>query len=112
MGVCVSGCPVAQWCLIVCDPVDHSLRGSSVRGIILARILDSVAMPSFHTPFQDPSQLRAPSAQEAPPTLSSIDQESCAVCSFPGTLQISSSPPSKGQQGNPQNFYHSSDSTY
>ena len=111
MGVCVHGCPVAQWCLILFDPMDYSLPGSSVCGIILARILDLVAMPSFHTPFQDPSQLSAPSAQEAPPTLSSIDQESCAVCSFPGTLQTSS-PPSKGQQGNPQNFYHSSDSTY
>ena len=86
MGVCVRGCPVAQWCLILFNPMDYSLPGSSVCGIILARILDLVATPSFHTPFQDPSQLSAPSAQEAPPTLSSIDQESCAVCSFPGTL--------------------------
>ena len=91
--------------------MDYDLPGSSVRGIIPARILDWIVMPSFHTPFQDPSQLSAPSAQEAPPTLS-MDQESCVVRSFPGTLQTSSSPPSKGQQGNPENCYHSSDSTY
>ena len=111
MGVCMRVCPVAQWCLILCHRMDCNLPGSSVCGIILARILDWVAVLSLHTPFQDPSQLSAPSAQEAPPTLS-MDQESRVVRSFPGTLQTSSSPPSKGQQGNPQNCYHSSDSTY
>ena len=35
-----------QLCLILCDPVDGSLTGSSVHGILQARILEWVAMPS------------------------------------------------------------------
>ena len=34
-----------QLCLTVCDPMDYSLPGSSVHGILQARILDWVAMP-------------------------------------------------------------------
>ena len=37
---------VAQSCLTICDPMDCSLPGSSVRGILQARILKWVAMPS------------------------------------------------------------------
>ena len=37
---------VAGPCLTLCDPVDYSLPGSSVHGILLARILESVAIPS------------------------------------------------------------------
>ena len=33
--------------LTLCDPVDYSLPGSSVHGILQARILEWVAMPSF-----------------------------------------------------------------
>ena len=36
----------AQSSPTLCDPVDDSLRGSSVRGIFQARILEWVAMPS------------------------------------------------------------------
>ena len=36
---------VAQSCLILCDPVDCSLPGSSVHGILQARILEWVAIP-------------------------------------------------------------------
>ena len=36
-----------QLCLTLCDPVDCSLPGSSVHGILQARILEWVAMPSF-----------------------------------------------------------------
>ena len=32
--------------LTLCDPVDYSLPGSSVHGILQARILEQVAMPS------------------------------------------------------------------
>ena len=32
---------------ILCDPMDHSLPGSSVPGIFQARILEWVALPSF-----------------------------------------------------------------
>ena len=41
-GVCVS----LQSCLTLCNPVDCSLPGSSVHGILQARILEWVAMPS------------------------------------------------------------------
>ena len=34
-----------QSCLTLCDPMDHSLLGSSVHGILQARILEWVAMP-------------------------------------------------------------------
>ena len=33
-------------CPILCDPMDHSPPGSSVHGILQARILEWVAMPS------------------------------------------------------------------
>ena len=35
-----------QSCLTLCDPMDCSLPGSSVHGILQARILRWVAMPS------------------------------------------------------------------
>ena len=35
-----------QSCLILCDPMDYSPPGSSVHGILQARILEWVAMPS------------------------------------------------------------------
>ena len=34
-----------QSCLILCVPMDHSLPGSSVHGILQARILEWVSMP-------------------------------------------------------------------
>ncbi|XP_059733212.1 zinc finger protein 677 isoform X2 [Bos taurus] len=36
---------VAQSCLILCDPMDHSPPGSSVHGIFQARILEWIAIP-------------------------------------------------------------------
>ena len=38
-------CLVAQSCLTLCDSMDCSLPGSSVHGILQARILEWVAMP-------------------------------------------------------------------
>jgi len=35
---------VAQLCLTLCDPMDYSLPGSSVHGILQARILEWVAI--------------------------------------------------------------------
>ena len=35
---------VSQSCLTLCDPTDHSLPGSSVHGILQARILEWVAI--------------------------------------------------------------------
>ena len=52
MCVCVCVCVrartrlVAQSCLTLCDPVDCSPPGSSVRGLLQARTLEQVAMPS------------------------------------------------------------------
>ena len=44
--VCVRVCVlVAQLCPFLCDPIDCSLSGSSVRGILQARILEWVAVP-------------------------------------------------------------------
>ena len=40
------GCLVAQSCLTLCNSMDCSLAGSSVHGILQARILEWVAMPS------------------------------------------------------------------
>ena len=39
-------CLVAQSCLTLCNPMDCSLPGSSVHGILQARILEWVAIPS------------------------------------------------------------------
>ena len=39
-------CSVAQLYLTICDPVDYSLRGSSVHGIFQAGILEWLPFPS------------------------------------------------------------------
>ena len=36
---------VAQWCLTLCNPMDNSLPGSSVHGILQAILLEWVAIP-------------------------------------------------------------------
>ena len=47
---CGGGGLVAQSCLTLCDPMDCSPPGSSVHGILQARILEWVAIPcSTHT---------------------------------------------------------------
>ena len=40
-----------QWCPNLCDPMDYSLPGSSVHGILQARILEWVAIPSSRASF-------------------------------------------------------------
>ena len=42
--VCESESEVDQLCLTLCDPMDGSLPGSSVHGILQARILEWVAI--------------------------------------------------------------------
>ena len=44
--VCVCVCVVPQLCLTLCDPLDCSTPGSFVHGILWARILECVALPS------------------------------------------------------------------
>ena len=53
---------VAQLCPTLCDPVDCSPPDSSVHGIIQARILEWVAMPSSRGSFR-------PGNESTPPTL-------------------------------------------
>ena len=51
---------LAQSCLILCDPMDCSPLGSSVHGILQARILEWVAIP-FSTRHQWTSFIQLPS---------------------------------------------------
>ena len=56
-----------QSCLTLCDPMDYSLTGCSVHGILQARILEWVAMPSSRGSSQ-------PRDQTEPKTM---EKESC-----------------------------------
>ena len=54
---CVRACIPArllQLSLILCDPMDCSLPGSSVHGILQVRILEWVARPSLSIPKHPP----------------------------------------------------------
>ena len=53
---------VAKSCLTLCNPVDRSPPGSSVHGVLLARILEWVAFPS-------PGDLLGPGFEPASPAL-------------------------------------------
>ena len=56
-------CVHAQSCPTLCDPMDGSPPGSSVHGILQARILECVAMPStgdFPDPGIEPESLMSP----------------------------------------------------
>ena len=45
---------VTQWCLTLCDPLDCSPPGSSVHGILQARILEWVAISLLQGDLPDP----------------------------------------------------------
>ena len=49
---CAELCLVTQLCLTLCDPVDCSMPGSSVHGILQERILEWFAMPSSRVSSQ------------------------------------------------------------
>ena len=51
-------CSASQSYLTLCDPTDHSPPGSSVHGILQARILEWVAMPFFREFSQPRDQTR------------------------------------------------------
>ena len=62
---CAVLCLVTQPCLTLFDPMDWSLPGSSVHGILQARILEWVAMPP-HPPGDLPNlgiEPRSPTLQ-------------------------------------------------
>ena len=50
MHACVHA-KLLQSCLTLCDPMDHSLAGSSVHRILQTRILEWIAMPSTRETF-------------------------------------------------------------
>ena len=52
------GAKLLQSCRTLCDPMDHSQPGSSVHGILHARILEPVAMPSSRGSSQLKNQTR------------------------------------------------------
>ena len=60
---------VTQSCLILCDPMDCSLPGSSVRGILQARILECVAIGDLTNPGTEPGSpaLQVVSLPSEPP---------------------------------------------
>ena len=49
---------VAQSCLTLCDPMDCSVPGSSVHGILQARVLEQVANSFSRASFQPRDQTR------------------------------------------------------
>ena len=49
-----------QSCPILCDPVDYSPSGSSVHGVLQARVLEWVAMPSSQSMELGPRSLMSP----------------------------------------------------
>ena len=53
---CVHACSVTLSCPVLCDPMDCSLPGSSVHGILQARILEWVAISSFRESSQPRDQ--------------------------------------------------------
>ena len=64
---------VSQLCLTLCNPMDCSLPGSSVHGILQARILEWVAIPFSPGDLPDPGidpgspSLQADSLLSEPP---------------------------------------------
>ena len=49
-----------QSCLTLCNPMDYNLPGSSVHGILQARILEWIAVPSSRGSYQPGMELVSP----------------------------------------------------
>ena len=54
---------VSQSCLTLCDPMNYSLPGPSVHGILQARILEGVAIPFFRDLPNPRIEPRSPALQ-------------------------------------------------
>ena len=54
---------VAQWYLTLCNPMDCSLLGSSVHGILWVRILEWVSIPFSRGPSKTGIEPRSPALQ-------------------------------------------------
>jgi len=57
-------CSVTKWCPTLCDPLDYSPPGSSVHGILQARILERKYLP-----FPPPRDLPNPRIESKSPAL-------------------------------------------
>ena len=81
-----------QSCLILCDPMYYSPPGSSVRGILRARILEWVAMPpagDLPNPGIKPMSLMSPALADGFFTTSTTwEAPSLHTCILPHAFQI------------------------
>ena len=91
---CVVLCQVTQSCPTLCDPMDCSPPGSSVHGILQARILESVSMPfSSEGRFSSVQSLSRVQlsvtpwtvAHQVPPSIGFPRQEYCSGLPFPSS---------------------------
>ena len=64
-------CFIAQLCLTFCDPVDWSLLGSSVHGILQAKVLEWAAIPSSKGSSQPRDRTRISGIEPKSPSLQS-----------------------------------------
>ena len=76
--MCVVEVWVTQSCPTLCDPMDYSLPGSSVHGILQARILQWVAMP-FSRGSSQP-QGSNPGLQHCRQTLYCLNHREVHIC--------------------------------
>ena len=92
-----------QSCLALCDSMDCSPPGSSVHGILQARILEWVAMPSsrgiFLTQGLNPSVLCLLHWQTSSLPLAPPGKPSCRVRDAPGTQGRTGKVPRKRSSG-------------
>ena len=71
---------VAQWCVTLCNPMDCSLSGSSVHGILQAGILEWVAIPFSGGSSQTRGQTRSSASQAESLTLSHRARPPAWIC--------------------------------
>ena len=79
---------VAQACLTLCDPVDCSPPGSSVHGILQARTLEGVAMPSSRGSSQSEIKPRSPTLQADSLPTEPPGKPKVLVCRNPGPIPV------------------------
>ena len=81
---CGSGGLVGQLCLTVCNTIDCSLPGSSVQGILQARILDWAAISFSRVSSQPSNKTGSPALQadSLPTELQGKPITECTFCIF------------------------------
>ena len=81
--VCVYVCVlVTQSCLTLCNPMDSLLPGSSVHGILHARILEWVAIPFSRDPSDPGTEPRSPALQADSLLSESEDYPKQIICNI------------------------------